>query len=121
MCHDHEHHHHDHDEHEHHHDHGHEGHHHADDIFSSWGVETASKYTEEDIKKALEALDDNEKYGMILRAKGIVEAEDGGEWIHFDYIPGEVDVRRGPADVIGRLCVIGTEINQDAIKTLFAK
>ena len=119
--HDHEHHHHDHDEHEHHHDHGHEGHHHADDIFSSWGVETASKYTEEDIKKALEALDDNEKYGMILRAKGIVEAEDGGEWIHFDYIPGEVDVRRGPADVIGRLCVIGTEINQDAIKTLFAK
>ena len=73
------------------------------------------------VKKALEALDDNEKYGMILRAKGIVEAEDGGEWIHFDYIPGEVDVRRGPADVIGRLCVIGTEINQDAIKTLFAK
>ena len=119
--HDHKHHHHDHDEHEHHHDHGHEGHHHADDIFSSWGVETASKYTEEDIKKALEALDDNGKYGMILRAKGIVEAEDGGEWIHFDYIPGEVDVRRGPADVIGRLCVIGTEINQDAIKTLFAK
>ena len=73
------------------------------------------------VKKALEALDDNEKYGMILRAKGIVEAEAGGEWIHFDYIPGDVDVRRGPADVIGRLSVIGTEINQDAIKTLFTK
>ena len=108
--HDHEHHHHhDHDEeHEHHHDHDHEHHHHhhADDVFTSWGAESAKKFTKEEITAALEALEDEEKFGMILRAKGIVPAADGS-WIHYDYIPGTPDVRTGSAGVTGRLCVIG--------------
>lgn len=129
-CHDHEHHHHDHDEcdcheHEHHHhDHdgcccGHEhGHHHADEVFTSFGKETINKYTVDEIKSALEQLDDDKTYGMILRAKGIVAGNDG-KWIHFDYVPGEPDVRLGSADIIGRLCVIGANIKEDALSKLF--
>ena len=114
--HDHEHHHHDHDDHcccgEDHH------HHHADDVFDSIGFETSRKFTQDGIKAALEALDENSKYGTILRAKGIVAGEDG-QWIHFDYVPGESDIRTGAADVTGKLCVIGAEVNKDAVKELF--
>ena len=141
CCHDHEHeHHHDDDddddccchghEHEHHHDddddddcccHGHEHehhhHHHADEVFTSWGLETAHKFTGEELKNALQALQNEEKYGTVLRAKGIV---DGGEhWWHFDYVPGEPDVRTGAAGATGRLCVIGCKLNEDALKELF--
>lgn len=128
-CHDHEHeHHHDH-EHEHHHDHGpdctcgchdhdHEHHHHADEIFQSWGTETARPYTMEEIQSALEALSDAETYGMVLRAKGIVAGTDG-QWIHYDYVPGTPDVRHGSAAAIGRLCVIGADLKQDAVAKLF--
>ena len=114
--HEHEHHHHDHDDHcccgEDHH------HHHADDVFDSIGFETSRKFTKDGIKAALEALDENSKYGTILRAKGIVAGEDG-QWIHFDYVPGESDIRTGAADVTGKLCVIGAEVNKDAVKELF--
>ncbi len=115
-CHDHDH---DH-EHEHHHDHDHHDHHHhhADEVFTSWGKETADPYSEEEITAALEALQDEEKYGLILRAKGIVAGKDG-EWIHFDYVPGVPDVRHGSAGTTGRLCVIGSEINEEAIEELF--
>jgi G3E family GTPase len=148
-CHDHDHeeheHHHDHDEHEHHHDHDHEhehdhehhhhdhdhgegctcgchdhdheGHHHADEVFDSIGFETSRSFTEEGIKAALEKLD-NGDYGMILRAKGIVAGEDG-KWIHFDFVPGEADVRTGAADVTGKLCVIGAQVDKDKVKELF--
>ena len=117
--HEHEHHHHDHDDHcccg---HDHGHEGHHHADEVFDSIGIETPKKYTIEKIEKALEALEDPHAYGFVLRAKGIVEGEDG-QWIHFDYVPGEPDVRTGSAEITGRLCVIGSKLEEDAIRKLF--
>jgi len=117
---------HDHDhEHEHHHEHGEScgcghdhGHHHADEVFASWGTETPKKYTEEGIKAMLAKLSDSEKYGTVLRAKGFVDASDG-EWIYFDYVPGEFDVRRGGAAVTGRLCVIGSKLNEQAIKELF--
>ena len=102
---------HDHEEHEHHH------HHHADEVFTSWGVETARKFTSESISHALAELD-SEKYGIVLRAKGIVAAEDGS-WIHFDHVPGEADVRTGCAAVIGRLCVIGASLDEAAIAALF--
>ncbi len=125
--HEHEHHHHDHDhEHEHHHDHGegctcgchdHEGHHHADEVFDSIGFETSRSFTVDGIKDALEKLDGGD-YGMILRAKGIVAGEDGN-WIHFDFVPGEADVRTGGADVTGKLCVIGSGVDKDKIKELF--
>ncbi|MBR2309444.1 MAG: GTP-binding protein [Oscillospiraceae bacterium] len=138
--HDHEHHHHDHhhhdDEHccsghdhnhEHHHDHHHEdghcccGHdhhdHHADEVFTSWGVETAKKYAIADIKNALKKLDSRE-YGFVLRAKGIVAAQDGS-WIHFDYVPGETNVRLGSAAVTGKLCVIGSDLDEADIAELF--
>ena len=105
------HHHHDHDEHEHH-------HHHADEVFTSWGKETARQYTVEEIQKALEALEDEKTYGMILRAKGIVAGTDG-QWIHYDYVPGTPDVRHGSAATTGRLCVIGSNINEKAIAELF--
>ncbi len=123
-------HHHDHDEHcdchEHHHDHGEHcschdhdhHHHHADDVFTSWGKETTRKFTKEQVQNALEAFCDFEKYGTILRAKGIVEGTDG-EWIHFDYVPDEPDVRSGSAAVIGRICVIGAKINEEEISKLF--
>lgn len=128
-CHDHEHHHeHEHHEHHHHdhgedcncgcHDHDHHHHHHADEVFASWGVETAKKFTEEEINACLEAFEDIHKYGMVLRAKGIVPAKDG-KWIHFDYVPDESNVRYGIASVTGRLCVIGSKINEDALKELF--
>ena len=117
--HEHEHHHHDHDDHcccg---HEHGHEGHHHADEVFDSIGIETPKKYTIEKIEKALEALEDPHAYGFVLRAKGIVEGEDG-QWIHFDYVPGEPDVRTGSAEITGRLCVIGSKLEEDAIRKLF--
>ena len=100
------------------HDHGHEGHHHADEVFDSIGIETPKKYTIEKIEKALEALEDPHAYGFVLRAKGIVEGEDG-QWIHFDYVPGEPDVRIGSAEITGRLCVIGSKLEEDAIRKLF--
>ncbi len=113
------HHHHDHDEHcecGHHHDHDH---HHADEVFTSWGKETIRKFTFEDIHEICSHFDDDaETYGMILRAKGIVEGTDG-TWIHFDYVPGEVDVRHGAAGVIGRVCVIGSKMNEADIAALF--
>ena len=112
-CHDHDH---DHDEHEHEH---HHHHHHADEVFTSWGTETTRKFTKDEIEHILEELDNSEKYGMILRAKGIIAGRDG-EWIHFDYVPEETSVRNGSAGVIGRLCVIGSHINEAAIEALFA-
>ena len=121
----HDHHHHDHDgecgcgHDHHHHDHHHHDHHHADEVFTSWGVETTRKFTKEKIENALAALSDSEKYGMILRAKGIVAGADG-EWLHFDYVPEEASVRTGSAIVIGRLCVIGAQLNEAAIASLFA-
>jgi len=117
--HEHEHHDHEHDEHcncGHHHEHGH---HHADDVFTSWGTETTAKYTEEDIKNALKSLENEAEYGMILRAKGIV-AEESGKWIHFDYVPGEADIRFGVPEIIGRICVIGSKLNKDAVNKLFS-
>ena len=127
--HDHEHeHHHDHDEHEHEHHHHHHdgecccGHHHhghdADEVFQNIGVETPKKFDEAAIREALEALDDDHRFGSILRAKGILPLNDG-KWLHFDYVPGEVDLRYGAADYTGRLCVIGVKINEDALKELF--
>ena len=133
-CHDHDHeHHHEHDhehdenctcgchdhDHGHHHGHDHEHHHHhADDVFTSWGAETPNVYTAEEITSALEALSDEATYGMILRAKGIVACSDG-RWIHFDYVPGVPDVRYGSAETTGRLCVIGSKIQESAIAKLF--
>ena len=117
--HEHEHHHdHEHDEHEHHHDHEHHHHHHADEVFTSWGMETPKTFTQEKIAQCLSALEDQETYGIILRAKGIVAGENG-QWIHFDYVPGEPDIRTGSAGIIGRLCVIGSKINEAAIAELF--
>ena len=138
-CHDHdheehEHHHHDHEEHHHHHhdgekhdenctcgchDHDHDHHHHhADDVFTSWGTETPRTYSKEAITAALEALSDEATYGIVLRAKGIVAGEDG-QWIHFDYVPGVPDVRTGSAETTGRLCVIGSKLNEEAVARLF--
>ncbi len=126
KCHCHEH---DHeDRHEHHHEHEHHfdengvcdcGHrHHADEVFTSWGRETTKHFTYDDIKSALEALENESKFGMVLRAKGIVMSNDG-KWIHFDYVPGESDVRYGSASVTGRLCVIGSKLNEEAVSELF--
>ena len=121
--HDHEHHHHEHDEHDHDHECGCGNHHHhhghdADEVFTSWGMETAKKFTEDGLRAALAALEDEAKYGAVLRAKGIVAASEG-EWIHFDYTPGEINIRRGSAGVTGRLCVIGHELHEDAVAELF--
>ncbi len=119
----HEHHHHDHDDHDEH-EHGvcHCGedhhHHHADEIFDSIGFETSKKFTSEFISDALSKLDENSKYGTILRAKGIIAGENG-EWIHFDYVPGEVSVRTGASDVTGKICVIGSEVKKEAVEELF--
>ena len=148
-CHEHEHHHHDHDEHEHHehhhhdhdehheHHHDHEHHHHhghecsdpncschhdhghdADEVFDNFGVETAKVFTENDIASSLAALHDVDRFGSVLRAKGVVRCDDGS-WIHFDYVPGSSDIRRGEADYTGRLCVIGVGIDIPAIKGMF--
>ena len=124
--HDHEEHEHEHDEHctcgchdhEHDHDHEHHHHHHADEVFTSWGMETPRKFTESALRGILSALEDEAKYGVILRAKGIVDAEDG-DWLYFDYVPGEVDIRGGGAAVTGRFCVIGSKLNEQALKELF--
>ncbi len=120
----HEHHHHHHDdddedEHEHHHHHHHHHHgHDADEVFTSWGVETANKYTKDEIESILVKLDDAAAYGAILRAKGVVAGADG-QWIHYDYVPEEHEVRTGPAAFTGRICVIGSELKEDALKALF--
>ena len=110
--------------HSHSHEHGHEHHHHhhhghdADEIFENIGVETAKRFTEDGLRAALAKLSEEEDYGAILRAKGIVQAEDG-RWLHFDYVPGETDIRYGSADYTGRLCVIGTHIDEKALRELF--
>ena len=119
----HEHHHHDHEHGDscgcgHHHHHGHEGHHHADEVFTSWGMETVNKYTKEQLETILEKMAEGSEYGVILRAKGIVAAEDG-KYLHFDMVPGEFEVREGTPDVTGRLCVIGTTLNEAAIREAF--
>lgn len=107
------------DEHEHHHhDHEHHHHHHADEVFDSIGFETSRHFTKAEIEDALKALDDSEKYGMILRSKGIVAGEDGS-WIHFDFVPEETEVRTGASDVTGKIVVIGSKVNKEAIKALF--
>ena len=116
CCHDQGHHHSDDDRHHH---HGHEGHHHADEVFTSVGIETTKKFTEAEIADILKRLDYSEEFGTILRAKGIVAATEG-EWIHFDHVPEEYEIRRGSADVIGKICVIGSKINEEQIKALFA-
>ena len=113
---DHEHHSHDHHDHNH---HGHHHHHHADEVFTSWGRETARKYTKEQIETILGKLSDTETYGMVLRAKGMVPAEDG-TWIYFDMVPEEADVREGAPEYTGRLCVIGAELKEDKLAELFA-
>ena len=142
----HEHHHHEHDEHEHHHahdehdhhhehehhhehdenctcgchdhDHHHHGHHHADDVFSSWGKETVKKFNKEELKVKLAALDAADTYGVVLRAKGMVAGDDG-QWIYFDMVPGEQEVRTGEPEFTGRICVIGSELKEDALAELF--
>ena len=132
LEHEHHHHHHDHEEHEHHHEHDehcecgchdhdhehHHHHHHADEVFTSFGRETVKKYTKDSITEILKRLEDEKTYGFILRAKGIVECE-CGKWIHFDYVPGEPDVRIGSSSNIGKVCVIGSKINEKAIAELF--
>ncbi len=131
--HEHEHHHHDHDDHdhEHHHDHGegctcgchdhdHEHHHHADEIFTSWGRETAAAYTQDEIRTCLEALEQENVYGFVLRAKGMLP-DGSGKWTYFDYVPGEVDIREGQAELTGKICVIGSKLNEEKLAELFAK
>ena len=110
----HHHHHEDGEEHHHHHHHGHD----ADEVFQSWGVETHKKFSKDDLNAILSALDSDETYGIVLRAKGIVQSPDGS-WLHFDHVPGEIDVRSGCAAVTGRLCVIGSKLKEDEIVRLF--
>ena len=138
-CHDHDHHHHDHDEHDHHHDHDDHDHHHdhdhgdectcgchdhdhhhhhADEVFTSWGKETPHKYNEDKLREILDTLADTEKYGVILRAKGIVPS-DAAEWLYFDLVPGEFEIRKGKADITGKLCVIGSKLKEDDLAELF--
>ena len=119
---------HDHEEHEHHHDHDHEcgcghdhhdhHHHHADEVFTSWGRETIRKFTRENLEKMLEALSASDEYGIILRAKGMLPAEDG-TWIYFDMVPEETEIREGAPEYTGRLCVIGSKLNEDKLAELF--
>ena len=145
-CHDHEHehHHHDHEhehhhhhdhEHEHHHhdgectdpecschhdhDHDHHHHHHADDVFTSWGMETTRKFSADELKEIMQDLVNADEYGVILRAKGIVRSVNDGEWLHFNYVPGESSVECGAADYTGRFCVIGSKLHEDSLKELF--
>ncbi|MDD2971406.1 MAG: GTP-binding protein [Lachnospiraceae bacterium] len=131
-------HHHDHDEHdhEHHHDHGddctcgchdqdhdhhdHEGHHHADEVFTSWGFESPATYTADEIKTILKSLEQEDKYGFVLRSKGMVPSADG-TWIYFDYVPGEAEVRSGQPDVTGKICVIGSKLQEEHLKALFSR
>lgn len=126
----HEHHHHHEGEEHHHHDHGPEctcgchdhehGHHHADEIFTSWGMQTPKAYSRDEVENILEELEEEGKYGFVLRAKGMVPGVDGG-WIYFDYVPGESNVREGKPDVTGKFCVIGSELKEDALEQLFAR
>ena len=120
----HEHHHHDehcdcgHHEHHHHDEHCDCGHHHADDVFVSWGVQINCKFTESEMENILDSLTEDSKYGTVLRAKGIVESENGS-WIHFDYVPGEPEIRLGSADVTGKVCVIGVDLNTEELEKTF--
>ena len=131
----HEHHHHDHGpdctcgchhhDHEHHHDHDHEGHghhhhHHADEVFTSWGLETPTSYTQDEIAQKLQELEKEEEYGFVLRAKGMVSSGDGS-WVYFDYVPGESDIREGKPEVTGKICVIGSKLNEEKLAVLFQK
>ncbi|MBQ9867600.1 MAG: GTP-binding protein [Lachnospiraceae bacterium] len=123
--HEHHHHHHDddddeHEQHHHDHEHGHHHHHHADEVFGSWGMETASKYTKDEIEGFLSKLGDALTYGMVLRAKGMVPASDGS-WIYFDYVPGESNVRAGSPQPTGKFCVIGSKLNEEELEELFKK
>ncbi len=113
CCHDHE-----HEEHEHHccHDHEHD----ADEVFESWGMETPQKYSAEEVERMLEALEDADTYGFVLRSKGMLPSADG-TWVHFDYVPGEPQVRTGAADVTGKICVIGSGLHQDNLEKLFKR
>ena len=124
-----EHDHHDHEHHEHHYDehgncscghhhHDHEGHHHADDVFTSWGTETHHKYTDDEVQEVLERMANSQAFGMVLRAKGMIQATDG-TWIYFDLVPGEYEIRKGEPEVTGRLCVIGTELKTEEIERAF--
>ena len=124
-----EHDHHDHEHHEHHYDehgncscghhhHDHEGHHHADDVFTSWGTETHHKYTDDEVQEVLERMANSQEFGMVLRAKGMIQATDG-TWIYFDLVPGEYEIRKGEPEVTGRLCVIGTELKTEEIERAF--
>ena len=117
-------------EHHHHHDHGeectcgchdheHQGHHHADEVFTSWGLETPHEYTKDEIASILEALEDDKAYGFVLRSKGMVPEKETGEWIYFDYVPGESNVRAGKPDVTGKICVIGSKLNEENLQKLF--
>ena len=126
----HDHEHHSHEPHEHHHDHGegctcgchdhdHHGHHHADEVFTSWGLETPHEFTKDEIVAILEALEDDKTYGFVLRSKGMVPEKETGEWIYFDYVPGESNVRTGKADVTGKICVIGSKLNEENLQKLF--
>ncbi len=119
--HEHEHHHHHHhhddeDEHEHHHHHGHDAH----EVFVSWGMETPLKYTQDEIRGMLDQLEDEERFGIVLRTKGVVPSTTG-EWIEFDYVPGEADVRNGSADVTGKFCVIGSQLKEENLEKLFRR
>ena len=102
------------------HGHGHDHDHAAHEVFTSWGMETPVKYTADEIKDMLEKLDEDSDYGIVLRSKGVVPATDG-TWIEFDYVPGEADVRSGAADVTGKICVIGSGLNEDKLEQLFRK
>ena len=107
------------DEHEHHHHHHHG--HDADEVFVSWGMETHKKFTTEQIEGILKQLENAAEYGMVLRAKGYVASQDSERWIHFDYVPGESDIREGGAMITGRVCVIGSKLNESAIASLFGE
>lgn len=104
--------------HEHDHEHHHHGHHHADEVFTSWGKETIKKYNKEELKVKLAALDTEDAYGIVLRAKGMVAGDDG-QWIYFDMVPGEQEVRTGEPEFTGRICVIGSKLKEDALAELF--
>ena len=110
---------HDHDHEHHHHDHDHHHHHHADDVFGSWGQETTKKFTIDELKDILAELVNADEYGVILRAKGIVMSANDGEWLHFNYVPGESSVVTGAADYTGRFCVIGSKLQEGSLKELF--
>ena len=121
--HDHEHHHHDHDDecgcgcHDHHHDH--EGHHHADDVFTSWGLENVGVMKKEDLQKILDDLAYGDKYGEVLRAKGMVPSEEKGVWLHFDMVQEQAEIREGAPDFTGKVCVIGAELDEEGLKAAF--